>query len=83
MDTYNQPQRYALDGVTYGSLPEALLDLADAAHTARRAGHSEQEIARAAGFPDLLHPARINGGASQGGAHVETPSPGAVHPARR
>ena len=32
------------------SLPEALLDLADAAHQARRQGHTETEIAHAAGF---------------------------------
>lgn len=37
------------------SLPEALLDLAEAAHAARRAGHSETEIVRAAGLPPVVH----------------------------
>jgi len=36
------------------SLPEALLDLAEAAHAARRAGHSETEIVRAAGLPPVV-----------------------------
>ena len=36
------------------SLPERLLDLAEAAHAARIAGHSEVEIARAAGCPEVV-----------------------------
>ena len=36
------------------SLPVELLDLGDAAHTARLAGHSEAAIARAAGLPEIV-----------------------------
>lgn len=36
------------------SLPERLLDLAETAHAARIAGHSEAEIARAAGCPEVV-----------------------------
>jgi hypothetical protein len=64
------------------SLPERLLDLASAAHACRVAGHSEQEIARAAGFPERFIGAQSTDALHKAAGHV-LPSAAAEDPARR